>query len=217
MEAQGNGPFDKKGWRNRMTALRDTLDSDERRRNSALACRMVEDGILAPLRRRSDRPLTICLYGAFRSEADPELLFELALRAGDRIVAPRMVSSDSGRSLELREVRSMASFISGKWGVPEPDPARTTRYPESAPLDVVLVPGLAFDRFGGRLGYGGGFYDRLYAAETTGLREGTRWIGFAYSLQVTEERLPKESHDLRMDALATEKDVYWNSTWTEGL
>lgn len=112
--------------------------------------------------------------------------------------------------MELRKVEGLSSWISGRWGVPEPDPDNTTKWDLSIPPDVVLVPGLAFNEQGGRLGYGGGYYDRLYAK----LRESggtltTQWIGFAYELQVIAEPLPMEPHDLRLTALATEAGLRW--------
>ena len=107
--------------------------------------------------------------------------------------------------MELRKVEGLSSWVSGRWGVPEPDPNNTSVWDPSIPPDVVIVPGLAFNEQGGRLGYGGGYYDRLYAK----LREAggtltTQWIGFAYELQVIAEPLPTEPHDLRLTALATE-------------
>lgn len=69
-------------------------------------------------------------------------------------------------------------------------------------LDLVLVPGVAFDRRGGRLGYGGGYYDRFLPR----LRSGTITIGLAYDLQLVEQ-VPTETHDVPLDLLVTETGV----------
>lgn len=67
-------------------------------------------------------------------------------------------------------------------------------------MEVALIPGLAFDTRGGRLGYGAGVYDRLL----TKLRPGTLRVGLAFDCQVLREPLPQESHDLLMDYVVTE-------------
>lgn len=103
----------------------------------------------------------------------------------------------------------MTDWIPGKWGVPEPDPVRAVLIESTQTLDAVLVPGLAYDINGGRLGYGGGYYDRLYEDLIRRGSMETVWIGFAYDAQVTGEPLPLESHDLRLNVLATEARVIW--------
>lgn len=121
--------------------------------------------------------------------------------------------SEGDRGMELRIIDSPADWTPGRWGVPEPNPAATEPYPVGGEIDVVLVPGLAFDRQGGRLGYGGGYYDRLYAARRAAAPERSRrtlWIGFAYERQVAgEEELPREPHDLPLNGLATEEGIIW--------
>jgi 5-formyltetrahydrofolate cyclo-ligase len=112
--------------------------------------------------------------------------------------------------MELRKVEDMSDWIPGKWGVPEPDPTRTDLMDVSLTLDVVLVPGIAYNTNGARLGYGGGYYDRLYAgAGRTSDSTSTLWIGFAFSDQVITEPLPLERHDLRLNGVATEERFIW--------
>lgn len=202
---------EKKDRRVRMAERRDSLSVEQRRRNSHQLCRMVEERAIAPLRAGRNRPLTLCVYGAFRSEADPAALTISALTAGDRIVAPTIVASKGERRLSLREFDAVAAdswTASGPFGVPAPNPATTTSYLDTEPLDVVLVPGLAFDRSGGRLGYGGGFYDRFYAVENKASGRGgkTLWIGFAFGIQLVDGTLQMEPHDLQLDGIATEDE-----------
>lgn len=201
------GQPDKREWRRRMAALRESLSADERKRRSELLCRQVQDKILIPLRARLNRPLNLCVYAAFRSEADPAPLLEHCWEMGDAIYAPRILTGEEG--IQLRKVEAFCNWIPGKWGVPEPDPDQTALWQESQPIDVVLVPGLAFGDRGGRLGYGGGHYDRLYEKMVARLKLNPLWIGFAFSNQVVDQPLPVEAHDLRLDVLATDTEVIW--------
>jgi 5-formyltetrahydrofolate cyclo-ligase len=199
------GGTDKTEWRRRMTAARDAIPADARIRLSERLCRIVAKEVLSPLRSRLGRPLTVCAYAAFRSEANPLPLVLRCWELGDVVAAPRM----SDGAMELRVVRNPSDWRPGRWGVPEPDPSVTEALPLERPPDVVLVPGLAFHPDGSRLGYGGGYYDRFYAAELSLGHDAIQWIGFAWSMQLATEPLPRESHDLKLDALATEEAVIW--------
>jgi 5-formyltetrahydrofolate cyclo-ligase len=194
-------------WRRRMTVVRDELAPDERERRSIRLCNQLEAEIFSPLRRRLGRPLSLCVYAPFRSEASPFPLLYTCWEMGDLIVAPRILPA--GEGMELRKVEALSNWIPGKWGVQEPDLLQTSLMDRTQPLDVVLVPGIAFNDIGGRLGYGGGYYDRLYAEEQAKGNTETLWIGFAFSNQVVPEPLPMEPHDLRLDVLATDEQITW--------
>jgi len=205
----------KREMRVRMAERRDAVPEGERRELSARLCRVAERELVEPLRKRLGRPLAVCLYGAFRSEADPADLAASCMARGDAIYAPRV--APGGEAMEVRRLASPADWIRGRYGVPEPDPARTERLSPAVlaeKLDLILVPGLAFDRRGRRLGYGGGHYDRLYRLVKDGeppdfAGRGPLWAGFAFSFQIADEALPAESHDLRLDAVATELGIIW--------
>jgi 5-formyltetrahydrofolate cyclo-ligase len=94
--------------------------------------------------------------------------------------------------------RSQDPLTEGYMGIPEPLQPRLV---DPATIDVALVPGLCFDVCGGRLGYGGGVYDRLLPK----LRAGTLRVALAFDFQVRTEALPQEAHDLTMDYIVTEK------------
>ena len=111
----------------------------------------------------------------------------------------------AGDDLEFRAPASLAddAFAPSRWGVLEPKsdaPAVAL-----ASIDGFLVPGLAFDRRGVRLGRGKGFYDRALAG-ARGIK-----IGVGFAMQIANEPLPAEAHDVRMDGVVTEDGVYWTS------
>lgn len=204
MEATWEGKT-KADWRRTMGASRDAVPVEERNRMSERLCGHVEREILSPMRSRLGRPLTVFVYAAFRSEADPRPLIRACWEQGDTVAAPRI----EGSGMEWRIVRREEDWRAGKWGIPEPDPAAAEELGSERTPDAVLVPGLAFDLQGGRLGYGGGYYDRMYAAERTRGNSDIRWIGFAMSPQIVRAPLPKEPHDLALDAVATDEGIYW--------
>lgn len=144
----------------------------------------------------SSAPRRIAGYVAVRGELDVCGALTRARRSGWGAVLPRVAS---GHRLEFVDTRGDgARLVQGAYGILEPRGAVT-------PVEVVdwfLVPGTAFDRFGGRVGMGGGFYDRLIAQRRSTGRP-CLVIGVGYSWQVSMERLPLEAHDQRVDALLT--------------
>jgi 5-formyltetrahydrofolate cyclo-ligase len=132
-------------------------------------------------------------YLPIRTEIDPTPV--MAAWTGP-VAVP--VIDGPGRPLRFRAWTPGGRMVSGPFGVPVPDMGE-----EMVP-DVLIVPLVAFDRAGGRLGYGGGFYDRTLA----GLRAGGRIhaVGLAYAAQ-EEARLPGEATDALLDAIVTEREV----------
>ena len=144
---------------------------------------------------------TLCAYVGLDTEIDTAPLLAAVLGQGRRLLLPRVidVESHTRRHLVLHQVGDVARDTRpGRWGIREPDPAHC---PAIDPLevDLVLLPGVAFDRRGGRLGHGAGFYDRLLA----GLRTDCLRVAAAFSLQVVPE-VPLEPHDQRFQRLVTE-------------
>ena len=139
------------------------------------------------------RATTALLYGASDEEADPSVL-EFALRErGVRIAYPRVAGP---YSLSLHWVDSAETLRPGAFGLLEP----TADAPkaELGQLSVVIVPGIAFDAEGNRLGFGGGYYDTLLS----GAEVSPPAIGFAYDEQVVDT-VPHEDHDRPLDIIVT--------------
>lgn len=104
-----------------------------------------------------------------------------------------------GEDLEFYIPKSKEAMKENAYGILEPQVFGSRR---SEKPQVILVPGLGFDRRGGRLGSGKGFYDRLLRKNSRAIR-----VGVAYSVQVTDENLPTESHDQNMDWVVTENFI----------
>lgn len=115
--------------------------------------------------------------------------------AGATLCVPRFSTTQNG--YVWAALRPGEPLIRGPKGIPEP--VSRGMFPV-AEVDVVIVPGLAFDMLGGRLGYGAGVYDRLL----TRLRPGTLRVALAFDCQVQKAPLPQEPHDLPMDYIVTE-------------
>jgi 5-formyltetrahydrofolate cyclo-ligase len=147
------------------------------------------------------RAATICSYVNFRSEVDTTPILDWVLGSGKNLVVP--VTRVATKTLELAAITNPgAELTSGYCGIPEPTPEIAERN-RVAPhvLEVVIIPGSVFDRRGGRLGYGGGYYDRLLAA----IPEAAR-IGLAFSMQVLE-KLQLQPHDQLLDYVVTEDEI----------
>jgi 5-formyltetrahydrofolate cyclo-ligase len=134
-------------------------------------------------------------YHALGDEADPALLLEMLAEMGCTIAFPRVVAKN--QALEFHHVPEGYVLMPGTFGIHEP----LAHWPLVTPA-VLLVPLLAFDSGGHRLGYGGGYYDRTLAALKT-----VRTIGIAYAGQEVET-LPHEDHDIRLEAVLTEKGLH---------
>jgi 5-formyltetrahydrofolate cyclo-ligase len=142
----------------------------------------------------------VCSYVSFREEVETgELLGEL-LAAGRRVAVPVHLHG-AQQPLIFAEIRSTEELVPNHFGIPQP-PGDTARYLPTASIPLFLVPGLAFDAAGRRLGYGLGFYDRAFAAAAPGALK----VGLAFELQVIE-RVPADSHDVLLDLVVTEERV----------
>ena len=100
----------------------------------------------------------------------------------------------------------MDELTPGTWQILEPKPewrARLDRHVEAVELDLIIVPGLAFDRHGDRLGLGKGYYDRLLQH----IRPDAVKIAVAFECQIVD-KIPVLPHDVRMDMVITENAVY---------
>jgi 5-formyltetrahydrofolate cyclo-ligase len=132
-------------------------------------------------------------YHALAEEADPALLLARLVELGCQVAFPRIVAKQ--QPLDFHHVPDGEVLEPGSFGIPEP----LEHWPAARP-DLLLVPLLAFDARGHRLGYGGGFYDRTIALLKAPA------IGIAYAGQEVAS-LPREPHDMALSMIVTEKGV----------
>jgi len=144
------------------------------------------------------RAHTIALYSAISGEVSVRRVFDAAIAAAKRCVLPRCCP---GGVLEFAAVESWGALSAGTLGILEPDPALPAL--ELGEGDLAIVPGVAFDRSGGRLGRGRGYYDRSFP---TGDRAGCTLFGVGFSLQLVDE-VPIGSLDRCMDAVISESGM----------
>ncbi len=179
-------PRCKSELRKRILAARDALAAIDRSIGSAAACRR----LLSDIRYVEAR--SIHLFHPFGSELDTRPLIGESWLAGKTVVMPE--TDAKNRRLVHRVVSSFADLAPGYRGILEP--LGSCEEFDIARLDLVVVPGCCFDRFGGRMGYGGGFYDRFLGA-TQAVR-----VALAFDEQVVAS-VPRCDHDLGVDALVT--------------
>lgn len=135
---------------------------------------------------------TVMAYASFGSEVRTGPLLHAVLSDGKKLLLPRCYAR--GRMNALL-VYSLETLVPGRYGILEPAEGSPVIPPEE--IDLVLVPGLLFDRKGYRLGYGGGYYDRFLPG-VCGLS-----VGLSYACQVTWDLRP-QPHDVPVHAIATE-------------
>ncbi len=139
---------------------------------------------------------TILVYATMRGEVDTAAICGQALADGKVVAYPLVDWTDE--TLHAVRMVDPARLAPGRWGLPEPPPDQ--REPvDHATLELVLVPGVAFDRAGRRMGYGRGMFDRLLKTLPSQAR---RW-GLAFDVQVFDE-LPTGSHDQPVDVVVTQ-------------
>ncbi len=146
---------------------------------------------------------TVLLYLPVKNEMDTRELFPKLFRRGATVLLPRCREDESGE-LDMYRVTGLAQVLPGRFGILEPDPGACRPAGNRTP-DAALVPGVAFDRHGYRLGFGGGYYDRLFARPEMAR---TIRVGLAYDFQIVEN-LPREPWDSPMHALCTPRELLW--------
>jgi 5-formyltetrahydrofolate cyclo-ligase len=180
----------KRELRARILRDRDAMPAEDRATASA--------SIAASLLMREDfaSSKNVLLTLPFGSEWDTRVLLVAALARAKTVALPRV--NLATRMLDICAINRLEHDAApGYRGIPEP--CAHCALLDVATIDWVLVPGVAFDRDGRRIGYGGGYYDRLLPL----LRADVHRIAGAFELQLVE-RVPAASHDITVEAVVTE-------------
>jgi len=182
-------PQRKRRLRRRILETRDALGVDEITRRSARLRKNLET---LPEYQAAQ---TVHLFAPFGTEVDTRPVLESLWRRDARTVLPRVAPEGQ---LEHCVVQSWTELLAGFRDIPEPAPSCGEWLPEQ--VDLILVPGVAFDRTGGRLGYGGGYYDRFLDACPAPR------VALAFHLQLVDE-VPREPHDRLVHRIVTDVEV----------
>ena len=190
----------------RRAVLEARLQLDERlcRQKSLIICSLLEtSGLLSTVR-------TAFCFKSFKNEVNTEPIIELLLTRGIAVCYPRIeiVPETAGDAIQHKTMNlyqagdTEGDFELGAYGIREPNPMRCRKVLPTE-VDLVLVPGVAFDRSMNRLGYGGGYYDRFFPRT----RETCVKAALAFELQLID-KIPVDPYDTVMDYLITERKVY---------
>jgi len=155
----------------------------------------------------------LLFYVSYRSEADTLQLIKEALEEERKVAVPKVI----GTEMAFYRIAEFSQLIEGYKGILEPDRSQCKAVTEANGADdgqpqpvarhilpentILFVPGCAFDANGGRMGYGGGFYDRFMERYPKVLR-----VALAYEEQLAEA-VPREAHDKSVDVIVTEKQM----------
>ncbi len=139
----------------------------------------------------------IMLYYGVHNEVETKELIEKALELGKRVALP--ATNFEKRAMVAREIDSTKELAETKQGLFEP---KTQKPIEAKEIDLIIIPGVAFDKTCSRIGRGMGFYDSLLRKTSTKIP----LIGLCFEENL-EEKLPTESHDVKMNIVVTEKQV----------
>ncbi len=147
-----------------------------------------------PVYQRAEK---LFIYLSVKDEADTYPIIEDALSKGKQVYVP--VCLPATHTMQCVRLKSLAALVPGKYQIPEP--ASPHQIAEKNCIGLCIVPGLAFDRKGHRLGYGGGYYDRFLDGYT-GSSFGLCYAG------CMQEQLPRQSTDKRVDGIFTETGFF---------
>lgn len=186
---------EKRAIRQSILALREQLPDGMRAAHSAeITARLLQ----MPEYRQAEAVLG---YMNFGTEFASSLWIERALAEGKRLALPKV--NRHTNHLDLYWVEDTENQLTaGLWGIREPVVERCERVNDTSEIEFVLLPGVAFTRDGARLGYGGGYYDKLLA----GMARRPALVAAAFALQIVET-LPQEANDVKVEWVVTEQET----------
>lgn len=167
--------------RKKALSLRNALSGSDRRVRSQIICQKLIDT------REYKNAKNIMLYMSFKSEVETDFLLAKAILDGKNVCLPKVISDT-----EMIAVSYTGETEKGRWSIDEP--VGETVNPEN--IDMLVVPGAAFDKEGNRIGYGKGYYDR-FLQNTHGYT-----VGLAFDFQVFDN-IPAEKTDVKIQSVIT--------------
>ncbi len=143
-----------------------------------------------------DKPDVVMVYLSAFNEPETSNIINYLISENIKIVVP--ISNTEDNTLSLSYITDMDNLKKGAYGIYEPIMINQAFVDE---IDIALIPGIAFSKNGDRLGFGKGYYDK-FLSDFKGIK-----IGLCYDFQICDE-IPVSSHDIKMDAIITEKRIY---------
>lgn len=134
----------------------------------------------------------IYVYVNYNQEVITADLIEKALADKKEVLVPKVY----GEVMKFHKIKAMSELAPGAYGILEP----VNDDIDEQPYGLMLLPGLAFDKKGNRMGYGGGFYDKYLEANKNFIK-----VALAYDFQLLDITLPHEEHDIGFDVIITEQ------------
>lgn len=192
---------DKQHIRRTLRGARRLLTQEEVHRCSAAVCQRAQ---MLPVFQQAS---SIGLYMSIDNEVDPSSLLLAAILSKKAVFLP--VVDRESRSMRFVRYRENDPLVAGAFGIREPLSLENTLLgerdsPHISALDILFLPLVAFDSYGWRLGYGGGYYDRLLAERPKADGQKPVLIGLAYHNQQVQA-LPHTHHDIPMDWVVTDQ------------
>lgn len=178
---------DKKELRRQLVNKRNDIPEKDRKEKSL---KITEKVLEHPALKQAD---TVFIYVSFGSEVDTHILIHELLRLGKRVGVPLCNTQD--HTMQVLEITDFSQLKKGHYGILEPD-KDSTEIPKDK-IDLVIVPAVAFDECGYRMGYGGGYYDR-FLADFHGYT-----IGIAFC-ECIEKDLPRGEFDRKVNEVIKE-------------
>lgn len=145
----------------------------------------------------------VLLYWPIRNEVDIRPLLKDAWDSGKKLFLPCCRKNEPGQ-MDFGVVRAEADLAAGAFGIKEPCRTRC-EFPDAVSPDLIIVPGVGYDRSGYRIGFGGGYYDRFLARPQ---KEGFLSVGVCYDFQLVEG-FPVEPWDKAVHLVCTDKEMIW--------
>lgn len=184
--------------------IKKTIRQEVLQRRDAISKNVKKEKDIVIMQRISQLPefinaKTIFFYTSFRSEVDTMDMIKVSLNTGKLIVLPK-VDKENNR-LKLYEIKNMNELARGYMWILEPFVSED-RLRDLDDIDLIIIPGAAFDIYGNRLGYGAGFYDMLLSK----MEKKIPIVAPAYEEQIVE-KIPAEPHDIKVDKIVTDKKV----------
>lgn len=149
------------------------------------------------------RAQEILLYWPIRNEVDVRALLRDAWGSGKKLFMPCCRKNEPGE-MDFGVVRAEADLVPGSFGIKEPCGSRC-EFSDAVSPDIVIVPGVGFDRRGYRIGFGGGYYDRFLSRPQ---KDDFLSVGVCYDFQLVDG-FPVETWDKAVQLVCTDKELIW--------